>query len=85
MSDKGIDGGSDSAIGIEFLDIKKLQAIQDGFIKKEEGIYNKYSQLMKSVGGKGGNAFSNKLVIAAEAQVNLQRLALLNEGITEEI
>ena len=31
---------------------------------------------MKSVGGKGGNAFSNKLVIAAEAQVNLQRLML---------
>ena len=76
MSDRGIDGGSNNAIGIEFLDLKKLQTIQDGFLKKEESIFNKYSQLMKSVGGKGGNAFSNKLVIAAEAQVNLQRLML---------
>ena len=80
MSDKGIDGGSDSAIGIEFLDIKKLQRIQDLFINKQESIFNKHSQLMKSVGGKGGTALSNKLVVVGETQIQLQRLMLERLG-----
>jgi len=73
----------DDTIGIEIIGLKKLELLQDSFVKKIDNIYNKYAKAMQAagtVGGKGGTSLSNKLVIIGETQIQLQRMMAARLG-----
>jgi len=83
MSENVAGEGSDNTIGIEILGIKKLQIIQDGFVKRIDAIFDRHGKLMKAageIGGKGGTSLSNKLVIIGETQTQLQRMMVERLG-----
>ena len=73
MGFKGEEVAGDT-IGIEILNLNKLVAINDGFAKKINTIFDKYTKSLQGAGNSGGQGgLANKLIIIGQTQTALQQ------------